>query len=114
MTLPILGIVLLGLLEFSLLFFSRGVVVHASRIGARAASFSGADESGVKSQVRKVLSPRLRRWAQINVQLGDRTGDLVAVAVKVPMTASSPNLLWPIGYDLKSKNLYSETRMVKE
>jgi Flp pilus assembly protein TadG len=39
-TLPILMVVLLGLFEFSMLFFARGMVVEAARVGARKASLA--------------------------------------------------------------------------
>ena len=46
LVLPILGILLLGLFEYSLLFFARGEVVDASRTGARIASVTGRQEQG--------------------------------------------------------------------
>ena len=30
------------------------------------------------------------------------------------LTSASPDLLWPIGVGLNGRNLYSETRMVRE
>ena len=114
LTLPILGIVLMGLFEFSMLFFARGSVVEASRIGARKATLPGVAVQDVQREVRKVLAPRLQQSMQVAVDLGERTGDVVTVAVRVPMSSAAPDLLWPIGYRLESRHLYSETRMIKE
>nr|MBC8289304.1 pilus assembly protein [Planctomycetota bacterium] len=36
-TLPILGLVLFGLFEFSMLFFARGQLAEATRVGCRKA-----------------------------------------------------------------------------
>jgi len=114
LTLPILGIVLLGLFEFSMLFLARGAVVEASRIGARKASLSDATADDVEAEIRKVLEPRLASAMRIEVQLGERTGDVVSVAVHVPMRRATPDLLRPIGFGLRGRTLYSETRMIKE
>ena len=113
-TLPILLLVLMALFEFSMLFFARGDVVEASRIGARTASLPGSTWEDVEESVYQALRPRLRQRVSINAQLGERTGDLVNVAVWVPMQDAAPDLLWPIGYGLVGRNLASETRMVRE
>jgi hypothetical protein len=46
--------------------------------------------------------------------MGEHTGDWVRVAVSVPMNEASPNMLWPVGFNLNGRNLYAETWMVKE
>ena len=114
MTLPILGIVLFALFEFSMLFFARGHVVDACRAGGRIACLSGSTERAVEQTVRRSLKPPLRNAALVRVDLGEHSGDWVRVAVIVPMEKTAPNLLWPVGFDLKGRNLYAETRMVKE
>ncbi len=114
MTLPILMLVLLGLFEFSMLFFARGEVVEASRVAARAASMPGATIDDVEDEVRKVLNPRFHNSLQVDALLGEKSGDVVAVAVAVDMQAAAPDLLWPIGYSLQGRQLLSETCMVRE
>jgi hypothetical protein len=114
MTLPILGIVLFALFEFSLLFFARGQVVEACRAGGRMAALPGCGCEAVEARVRQSLSPSLRQSAQIEVEAGEHSGDWVRVAVSVPMQDASPNLLWPVGFNLKNRTLYAETWMVKE
>jgi Flp pilus assembly protein TadG len=114
LTLPILLVMLLGMFEFTLIFYSRGQVVEASRAAARKASLPGVTDEDVEAEVRRVLSPTLQAGVQIEVDLGERSGDLVAVSIEVPMTSASPDLLWPIGVGLDGRNLYSETRMVRE
>ena len=114
LTLPILFTLMLGLFEFTMLFYSRSLVVEASRAAARQASLPGATDEAIEAEVRRVLSPSLQAGLQIGVDLGDRSGDLVVVSVEVPMSSASPDLLWPIGAGLNGRNLYSETRMVRE
>lgn len=114
LALPILGLVLMALFEFSLLFFARGEVVEASRIGARKASFPGATVADVEMEIRRVLDPRLQRTLHVEAELGERTGDVVAVSVRVAMSSAAPDLLWPIGYSLEGQTLHSETRMIRE
>ena len=114
LTLPILFVLMLGLFEFTMLFYSRSLVVEASRAAARKASLSGATDEAIEAEVRRVLSPTLQAGMQIGVDLGDRSGDLVVVSIEVPMSSASPDLLWPIGAGLNGRNLFSETRMVRE
>jgi len=114
LVLPIFGIVMFGLLEFTLLFYARADVVEASRIGARLATLPGVTQQNIEQEVLKILPPQLGQGAVIQAEMGEHSGDIVMVAVSIPMTLASPNLLWPVGYDLKGQNLYSETRMIKE
>lgn len=114
LTLPILFMLLLALFQFMMLFYSRSLIVEASRVGARKASLSGATEADVEAEVRRVLVPRLQQGLQIQVDFGEWSGDVVAVSVAVPMTSASPDMLWPIGFGLTGQNLFSETRMVRE
>ena len=68
----------------------------------------------VEDEVRKVLNPRLHDSLQVDSILGQKSGDVVAVAVSVDMSAAAPDLLWPIGYSLQGRQLLSETRMIRE
>ena len=114
LVLPIFGIVLFALLEFTLLFYARADVVEASRIGARLATLPGITQENVEQEVLKILPPQLGQGAVIQTEMGEHPGDVVMVAVSIQMNLASPNLLWPVGYDLQGQNLYSETRMIKE
>lgn len=113
-TLPILGALLAGLLEFSLLFFARADVVEACRAGARKATLHGATQHDVEAEVRRVLAPRLQTGLVVETNLNARTGELVTVAVSTPMAVAAPDLLWPIGFTLEGRDLYCQTRMAKE
>lgn len=114
LTLPILGMVLLALLEFSLLFSARNQLVEASRVGARLASVAGASHDGVEAEVRRVLSPTLQTGLVVETELPAHSGEMVVVALSVPMNMASPDLLWPAGFTLQGRKLVSETRMVRE
>ena len=114
LTLPILGVVLFGLFEFTLLLYARGLVVEASRAGARQATLPGATIDDVEANVSRVLPPRLHQGLAVATDLGAYAGDVVIVGVQVPMASAAPDLLWPIGISLSGRNLYSETRMVRE
>lgn len=114
LVLPIVLTLILGLFEFSLLFFARGEVVDASRSGARRAILPGATIVDIEEEVLATLSPRMRARAEVQVDPGEFTGDPVLVEVRVPMAAAAPDLLWPIGFSLQGSDLISTTRMVRE
>ncbi len=114
MTLPILAIVLFGLFEFALLFTARGDLSEASRVAARKASIPGVTYDAVEEEIRRVLSPRLQRTMEVSIDQGQRSGDVVTVAIACNMNSASPDLLWPIGYSLKNRKLYEVTKMIRE
>lgn len=113
-TLPIFGILLMGLFEYSLLFASRGDVVAACRAGCRRGTLAFATEQDVENEVRWSLGSTLGPKAIVNTELGENTGDDVVVTVRVPMSAASPDMLWPIGFGLRDRDLSCQSRMVKE
>ena len=114
LTLPILFVLLLALFQFMVLFYSRSLMVEASRAGARKASLPGVQIADVEAEIQRVLAPRLQQGMQVEVDFGEWSGDVVSVSVAVPMSVASPDLLWPIGLGLNGRNLFSETRMVRE
>ena len=113
-TLPIFGLLLMGLFEYSLLFAARGDVVDACRAGCRRATLTFATPEDVEEQVRSSLGSKLGPGAIIESELGEYTGDEVVVTVRVPMSAASPDMLWPIGFGLRDRELSCQSRMVKE
>lgn len=113
-TLPILMILLLAILEFSILFLSREHVVEASRAGARAATMPGATAEIVESEVRRVLPVVMQSGMVVDYLPGLHSGDLVTVSVQVRMEQTAPDLLWPIGYSLEGDWVIAATRMIKE
>lgn len=114
LTLPLFALLLAGLLEFTLLFFARGEIVEASRVAARKATLPGATLETIEEEVLKVLHPRFHDSVQVDAELGEKSGDVVAVAVTVDMSTAAPDLLWPIGYSLQGRPLLSETCMIRE
>lgn len=114
MTLPLLAILLLGLLEFCLLFYARGEVVEACRAGARIATYSGSSLIEVEEEVLAQLSPRLRERARVSASIPQHPGEEVVVSVRVPMSSASPDLLWPVGFSLRGESIVCSARMLKE
>jgi Flp pilus assembly protein TadG len=113
-TLPIFLMLLMGLFEYSLLFSARGHVAEACRAGCRRATFTNATTDDVEAEVIATLGNRLGVKCQVNAELGEHTGDVVTVAVAVPMGLASPDLLWPIGFGLRDRDFVCQSRMVKE
>ncbi len=114
LTLPLLAILLLGLLEFCLLFFARGEVIEACRAGARIATYTGSSLIEVQEEVFAQLSPRLRADAEVSASIPDHAGEEVIVTVRVPMSSAAPDLLWPIGFSLQEESIVCSARMLKE
>lgn len=114
MTLPIFGLVLMGLFEFSMLFFARGDLVEAARVGARKAALPGVTEADVEAEVRSVLPRHLEKTMQVSVTPALHTGEVVTVQVWADMSAAAPDLLWPIGLSLGDNQLYAAAHMIRE
>lgn len=114
LVLPMFMLLLLGLCEFSLLMSARGTVVDAARAGARYATLHGVNDEEISDEVRRSLSGPLGKYVRVDSQVGEFSGDEVLVRVRVPMAAASPDLLWPIGYSIRNRELVAEARMLKE
>ena len=114
LALPVFAVLLLGMIEFTLLFYARSSLVEASRAGARAAARSGGNQPSVRSEVKEVLPLALHDGLEIGIEGGARPGQAVTVALRVPMNSAAPDLLWLIGYSLEDRSLYAEATMIKE
>lgn len=114
MTLPVLGLVLMGLFEFSLLFFARGELVEAARLGARKAALPGATQEDIEDEIRRSLSPRMQNTLEVAVTPATHSGEVVSVELWTEMKSGAPDLLWPIGLSLDGQHLYAVAHMVRE
>lgn len=114
LTLPILFVVLMAMFEFALLFMGRSVVIESCRAGVRHGTLHGATRESVEAEVRRVLSPNLQQGMKVHYLPASRSGEIVKLAVHVPMKSVSPDLLWGIGFGLEGRDLICEARMVKE
>lgn len=114
LTLPILAIVLMALFEFSLLFMGRSLIIESCRAGVRHGTLNGSTPQSVEAEVRKVLSPSLQEGLKLDYVPATRSGEVVQLAVHVPMKSVAPDLLWGIGFGLDGRELIYEARMIKE
>jgi Flp pilus assembly protein TadG len=117
--LPILVIVALAVVEFSMLISARQQLLAASREGARAAATGGSPRE-IELAVRSRLGHGTLSQAKIRTILVDEdgrplaSGEPVVVQVEVPATAASPDLLRVIGYSLRQQTVTAYTAMRKE
>jgi hypothetical protein len=117
--LPILVLVAVAILEFSLLWSANLRVKEASRAAARvvslpAANFAELQQAATRAAVQALADARLANNLQLHVEPGAHTGDLVMAEVVVPMTAASPDLLDFFGFSLRDRVLVGQTVMRKE
>ena len=114
MVLPILITVLMGVFEFSILFFARSSVVQACRVAARQASLGVADQADIENVVNQVLSPSLQHDHEVYIIPAQRSGEITTVGLRVPMAVAAPDMLWPIGFSLQGRYLAEEISLVRE
>ena len=114
LTLPVLFVLLFGIFEFTCLFFTYGSVVEASRAGARMATLPGVIDEEIYDEVHRSLGTRLYQYSDVAVNHAELSGEEVVCAIRVPMSACAPNLLWPIGFNLEGRSLECATHMAKE
>ena len=113
LSLPMLLLLLMVFVDFSFLMSARGHVVQAARGGARIGVLNGASPQAVETEVARILGPGFPAY-QVHSQLGEYSGDPVSVTVRVPMTSAAPNLVWPVGYNIRGRELVAQVRMLKE
>jgi hypothetical protein len=123
LVLPILLIVILAGVQFSMLLSSRQHLAGASREGARLAA-QGADQSQVEEIVRRYLGDTRLQDAEVwltnsegeTVHSGQDVpvGQAVEVWVRVPAAKAAPNLLKWIGLSNHGDEVVARTVMRRE
>jgi Flp pilus assembly protein TadG len=123
LVLPVLMTLLLGMVEFGMILYSRQQLMVASREGARVAALGG-DEEAVKQIVRHFLGDG--RLGDAKVTLTDGAGQPIAttravhsgepieVWLRLPTKHAVPDLLRFIGFSIKDDVLVARTAMRKE
>ncbi len=117
--LPILLVVVLALVEFSLILVARQHLTAASREGARVAAMGGTSAE-VEAAARAVLGSGALSSAGVESVLVDDlgnplpTGAPVQVVVSIPTAKVAPNLLAPIGFSIANDVIRTRTVMTKE
>jgi hypothetical protein len=116
---PVLFVLLLAIIEFSLLWSASHQVEAASATACRVATLPANDPVELEQSVcyaaqQALVKPRLIAAHRVLYTPGQITGDPVTVAIQVPMRAAAPNLLALIGFDLNGRWIRAETVMRKE
>lgn len=121
--LPLLLVIILAAVQFSLTLHARQQLVAASREGCRIAALGG-DLGEVEKMVRKVLGDG--RLGEADVELTDETGapvpsglavpsgEAVAVWLRLPTAYAVPDLLRFVGYSIRKDELVARTVMRRE
>lgn len=120
---PILFVLLLAMVQFSLTLHARQQLLAASREGARVAAVGG-DLPAVRERVKQCLGTGRLAEAEVAAtnergeplpeNLPLPSGELVLVWVKVPTGYVVPDLLRFIGYSHRDEELVGRTAMRKE
>ncbi len=120
---PILFLLLLALIQFSLTLHARQQLVAASREGCRVAALGG-DRLEVEAMVKRVLGEG--RLADAEVIVADEagtplpsgalipSGELALVWVRLPAGYVVPDLLRCVGYSHRNDDLVGRTAMRRE
>jgi len=117
--LPVLLIVMLATVEFSLWLTAQQQVTLASREGARTAA-QGGSINDVQQTVQLVLGPNWASAAQVLATLNDSDGNPlpsgapVTVLVTLPVGTVVPDLLVLAGFSIRNEIIASQTVMRKE
>jgi hypothetical protein len=121
--LPVLLLLILAMVQFSLTLFARQQLVAASREGCRVAALGG-DLGEVERSVHRVLGTGRLGDAEIEVtdESGTRipsgqaipSGEPVAVWLRLPTVHAVPDLLRFVGYSNRDDELIARTVMRRE
>lgn len=117
--LPVLMVVAVAILEFSLLWSANMRVKEASRAAARIASLPAAntaelEQAATRAAVLALADARLAKELRLHIEPGAHTGDAVLAEVVIPMQAAAPDLLDFFGFSLRDRLLVAQTVMRKE
>lgn len=118
LTLPLVIVVILATVEFALLLMAEQAVQAAAAVGARTAAVPSATRSSVVNAVGRALEPWsfARRVEPVRIQINGvpeqqyalsmaRTGDSVAVTVRVDAAAVAPDIFGCLGMSIADRKL---------
>jgi Flp pilus assembly protein TadG len=117
--LPIIVIMVLAMVEFSMILVARQQLTAASREGARVAAIGGTT-ADIDNAVHTYLGTGSLAAAQVVPVITDDmnnplpSGAPVQVTVQIPTAQVVPNLLAPIGFSIANDVLVAQTIMRKE
>ncbi|HMO36296.1 MAG TPA: TadE/TadG family type IV pilus assembly protein [Gemmatales bacterium] len=121
--LPILLLLTLAMVQFSLTLHARQQLVAASREGCRVAALGG-DLGEVERTVKRTLGQG--RLAEADIEITDEqgstipsgqavpSGEAVAVWLRLPTAHAVPDLLRFMGYSIRDDELVARTLMRRE
>ena len=117
--LPIAVALIVAMVEFGLLWSASHKVQLAAqvacRVGTRPCDRVALQDEAVRAAAeRALIDRRLVASHKLTFQPAAHTGEPVAVEIKVPMGAASPDMLALFGYSLKNRFLVSRVVMSKE
>jgi TadE-like protein len=120
---PILLALLVGMIEFSMILFSRQQLTAASREGARVAALGGELSDVERTVVRYLGDGRLGDAQVIMTDAAGHhlatadavpSGEPVEVWVRLPANHSVPDLLAFLGYSIRNDEIVARTVMRRE
>ena len=126
LTLPILLVVGLAIVQFSMMLMGSQAVSAAAHAGVRAAALPGSSNASVVATVHRALESRsFQNDVNVLILVNDKTelakplitattGDKVSVTVSVNATKVAPNALRLIGISLTDTELHQTFVMRKE
>jgi hypothetical protein len=121
--LPLLLVVVLAMVQFSLTLHARQQLVAASREACRVAALGG-DRGEVEQMAHRVLGTG--RLAEAEIELTDEagtpvpsgqavpSGEAISVWLRIPTACVVPNLLRFVGYSNRNDELVARTVMRRE
>ncbi|MGE0528972.1 MAG: TadE/TadG family type IV pilus assembly protein [Bdellovibrionales bacterium] len=119
LVLPVILIVVLAGVEFSLMFLAKQQLTAASREGARVASVGG-NAMEVQNVVYFYLGAGNWQKATVQTILTDQSGNPlpsgapVRVIVSIPAAQAVPDILGPFGFSIAQDVISAQTTMRKE
>lgn len=110
--LPILLVVVVALVEFTMLVTAEQRLAEASGVAARTGAV-GRSDADMKEAVKAVLGDK--QYAAADVRIDHRTdpnlGDVVEVRIELPTKAAAPSVLRSFGVKLSDDTLVGRTLM---
>jgi len=119
LVLPVVIILLLAIVEFSMLWSANQLVKTASHAGCRVATLPAVSLEETEAAAERAVTVALAKRPLINayrlrLESGQFAGDAVCCEVRLPMAAAAPNLLAVFGFDLDGRELVARSVMRKE
>lgn len=112
MVLPILLLVLLAMVEFSLITTAHAKANNVAQTASRELLATPKSPSQIRVAIQRMLGPKWAYGAIADIEFPDQTTRVGKLRLVIPMRNVTPDLLWMTGFSVQGRFVVGEAPLI--